>query len=130
MVFFPLPGIFFRATCEVSGITKRLSKLEHELVDVTPAPVFSWLEGLNDRVVGRVEMPGGMLILRRIAAADMPAFQTEAQVYPCISHFQTILTAIRTWRDLTYLVEVATVLCHMFLFSFLDALVTVFPTLL
>jgi len=30
-----------------------VSKIEHELVDVTPAPVFPRLEGLNDRMIGR-----------------------------------------------------------------------------
>ena len=73
MIFFPLPAIFFRYTCEVCRITNRSSKLEHYLVDVTPTPVFIRLEGLDNRVVGRVEMLGGVLILRRIAAADMPA---------------------------------------------------------
>src|SRR5207253_630999 len=34
-----------------------------------------------------------------------------------ISNFQTVLTSIGARRDLTYLVEVATLLCHMFLFS-------------
>ena len=104
MIFFPLPGICFRYTCDVYRITHRSSKLEHYLVDVTPTPVFIRLEGLDNRVVGRVEMPGGVLILRRIAAADMPAFETEAQVYPRIPDSQTILTAIRAGCNLSYLV--------------------------
>ena len=41
----------------------RILKIEEELVEVTPAPVLIWLEGLNDRMVGRVEMLGGMLVL-------------------------------------------------------------------
>ncbi len=40
-----------------------VSKLELELVDVTPAPVFPWLEGLHDRMIGRVEVLGGVLVL-------------------------------------------------------------------
>jgi len=104
----------FSFTCDVSGITKQLSKLEHELIDITPAPVFSWLEGLNDRMVGRVKMLGSMLILRRIAAADMPAFETEAQVDPRISNFQTILTSIGARCDVLYLIKMRTLLCHVF----------------
>jgi hypothetical protein len=99
-----LPGIFFRYTCDVCRITNRSSKLEHYLVNVTPTPVFIRLEGLDNRVVCRVEMLGGVLILRRIAAADMPAFETESQVYPRIPDSQTILTAIRTGCNLSYLV--------------------------
>jgi len=33
-------------------------------------------------VVRRVEVFGGVLVLGRIAAANMPTFETEAQVYP------------------------------------------------
>jgi hypothetical protein len=51
----------------------------------------------------------------------MSTGETEAQVDPAISNFQTVLTSIGARRDLAYLVEVATLLCHMFLFSFLDA---------
>ncbi len=71
-------------------------------------------------MVGRVEMPGGVLILRIVAATDMSTGETEAQVHPGITRFQTVLTSIGARRNLAYLVEVATLLCHMILFSFLD----------
>ena len=87
MIFFPLPGIFFRHTSDVHEIKNRSSKLEHHLVDVTPTPVFSGLKRLDNWVVSRVKVFGGMLVLGRIAAANMPAFETEAQVYPRISGF-------------------------------------------
>jgi len=64
----------------LSSNPDRVSKIQPELVNVTPSPVLIWLEGLHDRVVGRVEMPGGMRILRLVAAADMPAFEADAQV--------------------------------------------------
>ena len=83
---------------------KELSKLEHELIDRTPAPVLTRLEGLDNRVVGRVEMPGGVLILRRITATDMTTFETETQMYPRIPYSQTILTAIRAGCNFSYLV--------------------------
>ena len=72
-------------------------------------------------MVGGVEMPGGVRILRIVTATNMATGKTEAQVHPAITRFQTVLTSIGARRDLTYLVEVATLLCHMFLFSFLDA---------
>jgi hypothetical protein len=53
-------------------------------------------------------MFGGVLVLGRIAAANMPAFETETQVYPRISAFQTILTAIRTGCNMSYLVKMCT----------------------
>jgi hypothetical protein len=43
--------------------TNRSSRLEQNLIDVTPDPVLSRLEGLNDRMVGRMEMLGSVLVL-------------------------------------------------------------------
>ncbi len=90
----------------------RSSGLEHHLVDITPGPVLSRLEGLNDRMVGGVEMPGGVLVLRRVTAANMPTRQTEAQMHPAISGFQTVLTSIGAGCDLSYLIKMCTYLCH------------------
>src|SRR5712691_4159560 len=94
------------------GDYEELSKLEHELIDITPAPVLTRLEGLDNRAVGRVEMPGGVLILRIVTATYRSKGQTEAQVHPGIAQFQTILARTGARRDITYLVEVATLLCH------------------
>jgi hypothetical protein len=44
-------------------VKNRSSRLEQNLIDVAPDPVLSRLERLNDRMVGRVEMLGGVLIL-------------------------------------------------------------------
>ena len=93
-------------------------KIEEELVKVTPAPVLIWLEGLHDRVVGRVEMLGGMRILRLVAAADMPAFKADSQVYPGVADFQAILAPISARCYLTYLVKMTTLLCHSARFPF------------
>jgi hypothetical protein len=98
---------------------EELSKLEHELIDITPAPVLTRLEGLDNRVVGRVEMPGGVLVLRIVTATDMSTGEAEAQVHPGITHFQAFLAPIGARRDVTYLVEVATLLCHVCMLSFL-----------
>ena len=90
----------------------RSSGLEHHLVDVTPGPVLSRLEGLNNRMVDGVEMLGGVLVLRRVAAANMPTCETEAQMHPAISRFQTVLTSIGAGCDLSYLIKMCTYLCH------------------
>src|SRR6266849_7701666 len=117
MIFFPLPGICFRYTCDVYRITHRSSKLEHYRVDVTPTPVLTRLEGLDNRVVGRVEMPGGVLVLRIVTAAHMSTGEAEAQVYPGISHFQTVLTSLGARCDVLYLIKMRTSLCHVLFLS-------------
>src|SRR5215469_16103417 len=86
--------------------------LEHDLVDVAPAPVFARLKGLDNRVVGGVEMLRSVLVFRRIAAAYVPADETLSQVHPCVANPQAILTAVRTGRNISYLVKVCTLHCH------------------
>jgi hypothetical protein len=80
------------------------SKLEYYLVDVTPTPVFPGLEGLHNWVIRRVKVFGRMLILGIIAAANMPAFETEAQMNPPIPDSQAVLAAIRAGCNLSYLI--------------------------
>src|SRR5579875_201936 len=63
-------------------------------------------------MVSSVEMFGGVLVFGGIAAADMPALQAQAQVYPGITCFQTLLTTISARRNIAYLVKVCTLLCH------------------
>ena len=68
-------------------------------------------------MVGRVEMPGGVLVLGRVAAAHMSTGETEAQVDPGISNFQTVLTSIGAWCDFVYLIKMRTALCHVLFLS-------------
>lgn len=65
-------------------------------------------------MVRGMEVFGGMLILRRITAANMPALEAKAQVYPCITGFQAVLTPIRTGRDLPDMVKVCA-LCSQYM---------------
>jgi hypothetical protein len=115
---FPLPVIFFRRTDALCGRKTRLSWLHEQLIDVTPGPILTGLEGLNERVVSGVEMLGGVLIFRIITATDVPTGETEAQVDPGIARFQAILASIGAWGDFTYLVKMTTVFCHSSLFPF------------
>jgi hypothetical protein len=105
-------------------LMKYMSKrLEHDLVDVAPAPVFTGLEGLDKGVAGRMEMPGGVFVLRGVATANVPTDKALAQVYPGIANFQAILAAISTRGNFLDLVEVRTIRCHQF-FSFFLSLAT------
>jgi len=74
MVVAPInPTGVCRGDASGAGIMKRSSS--QCFVDVTPTPVLTWLEGLDDRVTGRVEMAPGVAMRREIAAADMAARQ-------------------------------------------------------
>jgi hypothetical protein len=77
-------------------------------------------------MVRGVEVFGGMFVLRRIAAAYMPAFEAKTQVYPCIPDFQTILTTIRAGRNLSDSVKMCTWCSQgMFLSACYDAFLSI-----
>ena len=59
-------------------------------------------------MVGGVKVLRGLPVLRLVAAANMPALETETQVYPRIACFQTILATIRAGRDVVYMVKMCT----------------------
>jgi hypothetical protein len=52
------------------------SWFEEQLVDVAPTPVLATLEAAHDCVSRLMEVLGGVLVERIVAAADVSAFQT------------------------------------------------------
>jgi hypothetical protein len=109
----PLRGKFVRSPGKQWS-----SKRKFNLVNIAPAPVLSGLKGLDNRVVGGMEMLGRVLILGGVTAAHMTTAETEAQVNPGITDFQTFLAAVGTRGDLSDLVEMCTVFCHQSFHSF------------
>ena len=75
-------------------------------------------------MASRMEMFGSVRVFRRVAAANMPANKAFAQVYPRVTNFQAILASISTGCDIPDLIEMRTILCHLFFlfFSLIDAL--------
>jgi hypothetical protein len=89
-----------------------LGWFHHNLVDVAPHPVFARLKGLHERVARAVEVLGGVLVLRGVAAPHVAADETFAQVDPRVSHLQAFLTTIPAGCDVVDLVEMLTGFCH------------------
>ncbi len=58
----------------------------------------------------------------------MSTRETEAQVYPGISHFQTVLTSIGARCDFLYLIKMRASLCHVLFLP--DACVRLGPALI
>lgn len=73
--------------------------VQHDFVDVAPAPILAVLEGSNDGVLRGVEMSCGVTIFRRIAAAYVAAGQAQAKVHPRVAHQETLLAAFAAGRD-------------------------------
>jgi hypothetical protein len=59
---------------------------DESFVDITPTPVLPRLKRLDNWVRRLMEVFGGMLVLRRVAAANVAALQTETQVHPAVAH--------------------------------------------
>ncbi len=62
----------------------------------------------------RMEMFGGMLVLRGVATTNMPTTEALAQMHPAVSHFQALFTALCARCHLFDLIEMCTLLCHVF----------------
>jgi hypothetical protein len=84
------------ASAEEKELAGPCVPLFHEnLIHITPTPRFPRLERLDDRVSRLLKMFGGVLVLGGIAAADVAALQTDAQMNPGIAAFQAFLAAVR-----------------------------------
>ena len=68
-----------------------------------------------------MEMLCRMLVFRRVAAADVPTNKALAQMYPGVASFQAVLAAVCAGCDLSYLIKMGALLCHLFLSFFLSS---------
>src|SRR6266567_7666994 len=73
-------------------------RLEIDLVDVAPDPVLALFEGLDDRVIGGLEVLGRVAVGRLVAAAYVSAGATEAQVDPATAGFEALLATVGAGR--------------------------------
>src|SRR5918994_4463731 len=87
----PRDGTHGRRTVEL-GVG--CSGLDHYVIYVAVAPVFSGLEGSDDRVSRAVEVFGCVLILRLVAATYVPANQAFPEMYPSVPGPETLLAAL------------------------------------
>src|SRR5215470_12427959 len=90
----------------------RSERFEKEFVGVAPHPLFAGLEGTNQRMFRCVVMLRRVLVRRRVAAADVPASQTQAQMQPTAPAAQTIFAASRAGRDFLNLIKMCTSIFH------------------
>ena len=81
--------------------------INHLFINIAPAPVFTRLERLDDRMFRRMEVFRGVLVLRRIAAADVAAGHAEPQVDPRVANLQAVFTAVSARRDFANLIKMS-----------------------
>src|SRR6266581_2337328 len=85
----------------------RSSELHVDLVDVAPAPAFPRLERGDDRMPGLLEMLGGVLVLRVVAASDVPARPAQAKMHPGVSRGEAFLAAVGVGRVRFYKLQMS-----------------------
>src|SRR5580700_4434314 len=78
-----------------------IGKIEHDFVDVTPAPAFRRIVAFDDGMARRMEVFGGVAVRRIIATPDMSAGSAEPQMHPGRTSLQALLAAKRTRRHIT-----------------------------
>src|SRR5262245_30299735 len=88
----------------INPISLRSERFEKEFVGVTPHPLFARLEGTNQRMFRRVVVLRRVLVRRRVAAADVTASQTQAQMQPTASAAQAIFASSCAGRDFLNLI--------------------------
>lgn len=69
-------------------------RLKESVVGVTPAPVFAALQRTHHWMLRGMKMLRCVLSPRTVAAADMAAGETNAQMNPGFSQLEAFLTAL------------------------------------
>src|SRR5580704_13184917 len=75
-------------------------------------PILARLEAGDHRVSGDVKMLAGVLVRRRIATADVPAFGAASQVQPPTISRQALDTAVSTRSDFGIYSRTANMVLH------------------
>lgn len=70
-----------------------LYKFEFYFIDIAPAPIVTGFQRFHDGVLSRVKVFGRVLILRRVATANVAARETQAEMNPGVPAFQALLAA-------------------------------------
>jgi hypothetical protein len=88
-------------------------EIKFDLIDIAPAPAFTGLNRLHDRVLHGVEVLCRVLVLRRIAAAHLAAYHALPQVNPSVSQFDALAALSRGRFHVLDLIQVRALL-HMY----------------
>ena len=84
-----------------------LPRLDRDLIDEAPRPIFARLEWTDDRVPSPFGMCRGVSVGRRVAATDMAARQAHSEMDPRRADQEAVFASIGRRRDVKHLIEVA-----------------------
>ena len=69
------------------------AEIEHDLIDITPAPALRRIIAFDDGMAGGVEVFGRVAMGRLIATPDMPADPAKTEMHPARMNLQALLAA-------------------------------------
>src|SRR2546423_2956376 len=105
-------GRWWRARRSWMGVRRGAVDREGEIVEVAVPPVLTRFVGLDDRVVLRGEVRGGVPVGRVVTAADVATRHAHPQVHPLAADAQAVLAPGAARGDVDDLVEVRAGLAH------------------
>src|SRR5690348_1642326 len=111
-MFPPLASPHYSGSAKMRPHRAVRTLFQEDFVHVAPAPVFARFERLDDGVVRGVKVLGGVLVLRTVAAADVPAAEAEPQVHPGVAHLKAFLAAFAAGVHFVDLVDVRARFAH------------------
>src|ERR1700738_1858994 len=77
---------------------RTVAQIEHDLVDIAPAPALGRVVTLDDRVPCLPEVPRRVPVRRLVAAPDMTTGPTQAQMHPRRADLEALLAPERARR--------------------------------
>ena len=86
--------------------------LHEDTICITPHPILTRLERPNNRMSGSMVMPGGVPVLRRVAASDMAAAQADPEMHPGVTGREAFSAATRAGGDLLDRIEMCACVRH------------------
>jgi hypothetical protein len=79
---------------------------EEQLIDIAPAPVLATLEGLDNGIVGGVEVLRRVFVGRVVTATNVTTAKAQTQVHPPAASAEALLATVGRFRfDVANLVE-------------------------
>jgi hypothetical protein len=93
-----------------------IGQIEHDIIDIAPAPTFGWIVAFDNRMADRVEMFGCVSMRRVVATSHMPTSAAYSKMNPVASHDEAFLATRCTWRDVADAIQVSamqgSIFCH------------------
>jgi hypothetical protein len=116
MAFHPSLAFMYTRVFHQKRHSRKL--FDEQLIFIAITPIFAGLERFDDWVPGRTKMPGGVLVLGGVAAADVPADQAQAKMHPAVPHRETFFATLCAGSHGSDLIQMSACAGHGYLLGY------------